>query len=139
MRPRKMGGEPARRGWLRSRRASSPPAYPLTPAMAVRSGRGKPLEWEGSVSVRGVRRSTNVAFNPRFERAGLPFVRADDEDGIVAGDGADDLRPVFIVYRCGDGLGGAGGGDKDEQVGGLAGFKSEAAKHLTDAGALIVV
>jgi hypothetical protein len=83
-------------------------------------------------------KSANVAFNPRFKRASLPFVRADDEDGVVAGDGADDLRPVFIVYRCGDRLGRAGGGDEDEQVGGLTGLEAEAAQDLADAGAFVV-
>ena len=45
----------------------------------------------------------------------LLLVGADDEDGVVAGDGADDLGPVFIVDAGGDGLGASGGGDEDEE------------------------
>ena len=46
----------------------------------------------------------------------LLCVRADDEHGVVAGDGADDLRPVLVVDAGGYGLSAAGGGDQDEQV-----------------------
>ncbi len=47
-------------------------------------------------------------------------------------------RPVFIVYRCGDRLGRAGGGDEDEQIGGLAGLEAEAAQDLANAGAFVI-
>lgn len=54
------------------------------------------------------------------------FVGTDDEDGVVAGDGAYDFGPIFIVDSCGDGLGAAGGGYEYEEVHGLPDFEAEA-------------
>ena len=52
-----------------------------------------------------------VGLDAGLERGGGGVVRADDEDGVVAGDGADDLVPLFRVERGGDGLSAAHGGD----------------------------
>ena len=49
-----------------------------------------------------------------------PAVGRDDQDGVVAGDGADDVGPVLVVDGDGDRVGVAGRGFQDEQVVGLA-------------------
>jgi hypothetical protein len=53
----------------------------------------------------------------------------DDEDGVVAGDGAEDLRPLFPVEGFGDGLGAAGEGSDDEEVAGAFGGDEESGKE----------
>jgi sirohydrochlorin ferrochelatase len=63
---------------------------------------------------------------------GLAGVGADDEDGVVSGDGADDFVELFVVERGGDGLGSAHGGDEDEQVLGLADFEGEVLQDSGD-------
>ncbi len=69
---------------------------------------------------------------------GLFFVGADDEDGVVAGDGADHFGPVFVVDASGHGLRASGGGHDDEQVLRLAGFKAEAAQEFLERGAFFL-
>jgi hypothetical protein len=78
-----------------------------------------------------------VDLDSGLERAGLLFVGADDEDGVIAGDSADNFGPVLVVDRRGDGLGAAGGRDEDEKIGGEADFEAEAAEDLADAGAFV--
>ena len=78
-----------------------------------------------------------IAVEAGFEGFGLLVVGADDEDGVVAGDGADDLGPVFVVDAGRYGLGAAGGGDEDEEVQGEAGLEAEVAEHLGDAGHVV--
>src|SRR5690606_2596166 len=48
-----------------------------------------------------------------FQAAG---VAEDDEDGVVAGDGAEDLGPLLPVEGLGDGLCAAGEGLDEEEV-----------------------
>ena len=75
-----------------------------------------------------------ISFQSVFERGCLFFVRADDEDVVVSGDGAYDLGPVFVVDAGGDGLGASGGSDEDEEIHGLAHFKAKALEDLVDSG-----
>ena len=80
-----------------------------------------------------------VSFDACFQCARLFFVGADDEDGVVSGDAADDFGPVFVVDPGGNGLGASGGGDEDEEVECLADFEAEAFEDFTDAGERIFV
>jgi hypothetical protein len=81
--------------------------------------------------------SANEVLDPGAEVSGALFIGADDEHGVVSGDGADDLRPVFVVDSGGDGLCAAGGGDDDDEIESLACFKAEAAQEVAQAGALL--
>jgi hypothetical protein len=72
-----------------------------------------------------------ISFNSGLQEACPIFVGADDENGVVSGDCADDLRPVFIVDSGSDGLGASSGRDQDEQVHGLSYFKAEAFEDLS--------
>ncbi len=67
---------------------------------------------------------------------GAAVVGADDEDGVVAGEGADDFGPLFVVERGGDGLGSADGGEDDEEVLGLADLEAEVLEDVADLGEL---
>ena len=67
------------------------------------------------------------------------FVGADDEDGVVPGDGAYDFRPVFIVDSCGDGLSAAGGCYEYKEVHGLPDFETEAFEDFPDSGERVFV
>ena len=72
-----------------------------------------------------------ITFDSGLQESCLFLVGADDEDGVVSGDGADDFGPVFVVDACGDGLRASGGGDEDEEVhapGGLRGRSSRGAR-----------
>jgi len=69
--------------------------------------------------------SAKVAFDSSLQVTCLLFVRADDEDGVVAGDGSYNLWPVLVVDARGDGLSASGGGDEDEEVDGLTDFETE--------------
>ena len=80
-----------------------------------------------------------VVFDSRLQQVCLFFVRADDEDGVVSGDGAYDLGPVLVVDSGGDGLGASGGGDEDEEVDGLTDFEAEAFENLSDSGERVLV
>jgi hypothetical protein len=115
---RKMGGVWTRCGWSKSRRASSAPAYPVTPMTAVRSPPG-------------VVRLDKVGLDTVFEGLGAANVGADDKDGVVASDGADDFFPAFRVDAGGDGLGSADDGADDDEV---LGLDNRHAKVLKDAG-----
>src|SRR5882757_7557812 len=83
--------------------------------------------------------SANQLFHSKFERARLLLIGADDEDGVVSGDGADDLGPVLVVDTGGDGLRAAGAGDEHEQVGSLADLEAEAREHIADAGQVVLL
>src|SRR5579875_1568425 len=82
--------------------------------------------------------STNVPLNSGFESLCALFVRADDEDGVVACDGADDLGPVFIVDARGDWLGAAGVGDENDKVHRLTSFETKGAEDFANAGGRVV-
>ena len=83
--------------------------------------------------------SAKVAFDSSLQVTCLLFVRADDEDGVVAGDGAYYFWPVFIVDSGGDGLSASGGGDEDEKVNGLTNFEAKAFEDLADSGESVFV
>ena len=76
-------------------------------------------------------------FDSAAEGGGFGDVGADDEDGVVARDGADDIGPAFEVDGGGDGLGAAGGGDEDDEIHGLARFHPEAVEDAFDAGEIV--
>ena len=75
-----------------------------------------------------------VSFQSVFESSCLFFVRTDDEDVVVSGDGAHNFGPVFVVDTGGNGLGASGGRNENEEVHGLADFKAEALEKLVDSG-----
>ena len=52
---------------------------------------------------------------PCAERVGREVVGGDEQHGVVAGEGADDVGPVLVVDGHGDGVGVAGRGLQDEQ------------------------
>src|SRR5665213_2426239 len=128
MRPRKMGGVTMRRGCKSRRRASSAPAYPVTPATAVQSAVREPAL-----------KLSNVGLDPVLDGEGPARVLADDEDGVVAGDRADDFGPLFVVDGGSDGLRAAGAGDDDDEVERLAGFEAEVLQDLVDGGLVVFV
>lgn len=78
----------------------------------------------------------NEGLDAGFEGFGAAVVGADDEDGVVAGEGADDFGPLFVVEGGGDGLGAADGGEDDEEVLGLANLEAEVLKDVADFGQL---
>jgi hypothetical protein len=73
-----------------------------------------------------------------FDSACMANVGADDEHGVVAGDGADDLGPSGVVERGGDRLGSAHDGADDHLIHGLANAQAEALDHLLDGGWAVV-
>src|ERR1019366_6066040 len=81
----------------------------------------------------------NIFFDADFKRARLALVRADDENRIVASDGAHHLRPIFVVDAGGDGLGGTCARDQDQLIHGLAHLDAEAAQHLADSGQAVLI
>jgi hypothetical protein len=85
------------------------------------------------------KRLGNVRLDPLLDCESFARVCADHQDGVVAGDGADDFGPLFVVDGGGDGLRAAGAGDDDDQVFGLTGFEAEVLQHLVDGGLVIVL
>lgn len=83
--------------------------------------------------------SGNVGLDPLLDREGFAGIFADDEDGVVAGDGAYDFRPLFVIDCGGDGLGSAGAGDDDDEVCGLAGLEAEILQNLMDCRLIVVL
>ena len=79
----------------------------MTPATATRN------ELEGVLA--------NEVLDARLQGFGAAGVGADDEDCVLAGYGADDVGPFFVVERGGDGLRTAHGGKDNEEVLGLRG------------------
>src|SRR5271163_676906 len=73
-----------------------------------------------------------VSFNSSLQQICLFLIGADDEDGVVSRDCANDLRPVFIVDSGGDGLGASGCCYQDEQIDCLSYFKTKTFKQFTD-------
>jgi len=73
-----------------------------------------------------------MRLDSRLERGGGAIVGADDEHGVVAGDGADDFFPLFLVERGGNGLRAAHGGDNDDEILSLADFEAEAGESLDE-------
>jgi hypothetical protein len=78
-------------------------------------------------SVRGRQAAAEPSVGPGGSEAGEPLkaladggevtgISKDDEDGVVAGEGADDLRPLFPVEGDGDGLCAAGERFYQEEV-----------------------
>jgi hypothetical protein len=78
-------------------------------------------------SVRGRQAAAEPSVGPGGSEAGEPLkaladggevtgISKDDEDGVVAGEGADDLRPLFPVEGDGDGLCAAGERFDEEEV-----------------------
>jgi hypothetical protein len=61
----------------------------------------------------------------------------DDEDGIVAGEGADDLGPFLPIEGDGDGLGAAGQGLEEEQVADAIGAEIERGEEPREGGGRI--
>jgi len=74
----------------------------------------------------------NVSLDPGLEGFGFAGVGADDEDGVVAGDGADNFFPLFVVHCGSDRLRAAHGGEDDEEVLGLTNFEAEVFEHVGD-------
>ncbi len=62
----------------------------------------------------------------------LFLIWADDEDGVVACDCANDLRPVFVIDSSCDGLGASGCCYQNEQIHGLPNFEAKTFKNFTD-------
>jgi hypothetical protein len=103
------------------------------PAMAVRGAglvEGRSICGAGSEWIVAV--SANVTFNLCLQECCLFFVRADDEDGVISGDGAYDFGPIFVIDSGGDGLRASGGGHKDEEVNGLTDFQAEALEDFAN-------
>src|SRR5271168_4425494 len=73
-----------------------------------------------------------VSFNSCFQQICLLFIGADDEDGVVSSDCADDLRPVFIVDSGSDWLGASGCCYQNKQIHCLSYFKTKTLKQLAD-------
>src|ERR1700722_4690529 len=94
---------------------------------------GPPICW-GALASTGlaVAELAKVSFNSLLQEMRLLVVSADDQHGVVARDGANDLGPVFVVDASGDGLRASGSGDEDEQIECLANLESEALQHLAD-------
>src|SRR5690606_31143148 len=57
-------------------------------------------------------------FDALLDQGELRGVAQDEEDGVVAGEGAEDFRPFLPVERLGDGLCATGEGADHEQVSG---------------------
>lgn len=108
------------RGCRSRSRASSAPAYPLTPATAIRGDDELSLEL------------ANEDFHSILESLRLLAIRADNKNGIVARDGADHLRPVLIIDACGYRLSAASCGDDDEEVCRGSNFQTKAAEHVAN-------
>jgi hypothetical protein len=79
----------------------------------------------------------NVGLDSGAEAFGGAGVGADEEDGVVAGDGADDFVPLLLVDGGGDGLRAAHSGEDDEEVLGLADFEAEVFEDVLDAGEVV--
>jgi hypothetical protein len=77
-------------------------------------------------------RLSKGGFDSSAEGGGLGYVGADDEDGVVSGDGADDLGPALVVDAGGYGGGSSGAGDEDDEVESLFGFEGEVLKDVLD-------
>jgi len=80
-----------------------------------------------------------ISFNSCLQEAGLFFIGADDEDGVISCDGAHNFGPVFVVDSGGDGLGASGGGHKDKEIDGLTDFEAKAFKNLANSGQAVLV
>ncbi len=106
-------------------------------------GARAPVALDGEISLtEGVSAElAKVSFNSCLQQTCLFFIGADDEDRVVACDGAYDLRPVFVVDSCRDGLSASGGRDQDEQIHRLAHFETKTFEDFTDSrqGVVIVV
>jgi len=63
-------------------------------------------------------------------------IRTDDENGVVAGNGADHFIPAGCIERYGDGLGAAHGSLQHELVLGLADIAAKFAEQALDGGRL---
>ena len=112
------------------------------PLRAVRSLRDGYTPLVGAPVGRGERFSAvlaKVAFDSCLQQVCLFLVRTDDEDSVVACNGAYDLGPVLVVDTGGDGLSASGGGDEDEEVDGLTDFESEAFEDFPDSGECVLV
>ena len=83
--------------------------------------------------------SGNVSLDPLLDRESFAGVFADDEDGVVACDGAYDFRPLFVIDCGGDGLGSAGAGDDDDEICGLAGLEAEILQNLMNRRLVVVL
>src|SRR5882757_4848248 len=73
-----------------------------------------------------------ISFNSSFQQICLFLIGADDKDSVIPSDGANNLRPVFVVDSCCDRLGASGGGYQNQEVHRLSHFKAEALKNFTD-------
>src|SRR6185312_3484005 len=81
----------------------------------------------------------NVGLDTMLDGKRLARVLADDEDGVIAGDGADHLGPLFVIDGGSHRLRTAGAGNDDDEVERLAGFEAKVLQHLVDRGLVILV
>ena len=66
------------------------------------------------------------------EGVGGGEVCADDEDGVVAGYGAEDFGPFFVIDAGGDGMGCTTPSQEHQEVSGLTKLDAEAGEHVGD-------
>src|SRR5580658_2613238 len=135
--PRNTGGRPFSRGWCSRSRASSAPAYPLTPRTAVC------IEFAinpVSLTFRVLRRrrvcldgqsSANHLFQSVAQHRSPLLVRTDNKDGVVAGNGPHHLAPVLVVDCESHRLRAAIGCNQYQLIQRLLHLQPEAGQHLS--------
>ena len=84
-----------------------------------------------------VRALGNVSLYSGAESFSLVGVGADDEHGVVAGDGADDFVPLLLIECCGNRLRTAQSGQHDEEVLCLADLQTEVFEYVLDRGQIV--
>src|SRR5882757_11503507 len=75
-----------------------------------------------------------ISFNSSFQQICLFLVRADNKNGVISGDGAYDLWPVFVVDSSCDGLSASCRCHQNQEIHCLSYFKTEAFQNLTYSG-----
>src|SRR6266550_5615839 len=72
-----------------------------------------------------------ISFNSSFQQICLFLIRADNKDSVISGDGAYDLRPVFVVDSGCYGLSASSRRHKNQQIHCLSHFKTKAFQNFT--------